>query len=366
MNSNLDNMTKSMVKTVLILLTLAAGAYFLTEISSVIAYIAIALILAMAGRPIVMYLTATLKVPSTFAALITIALFITIFVLFFWMMIPVFMGQEDNISSINWSELQQSLQLLINQLDIYLQSFSISYLHNVKVSELLSSIIPVDFISSFFNGTLALLENAGVSFFCIAFILFFFLQDSNIIHQIIFTVFPEKKASAVDSILQSIDSFLSKYVLGLCLQVSILFIIYSSVLLFIGVKSALIIALFCALLNLAPYIGPLVSAGVIIILTMTNFISADFSTVVLPNAGYALFGYLIAQGVDNFISQPLIFSKSSNSHPLEVFLIILLAGTWFGIIGMILAVPVYTIFKIIAKQLFPEQRIIKALTQGIS
>lgn len=360
-----DSVSKSFVQAVLTLLLLAAAGYFLIQVSSVLAYIAIAIVLSMVGRPIVSFFAQKCKLPNIFASLMVMTIFISIIVIFFWMMIPVLLDQKGNVSTINWDQLQQNLQLVINKLDIYLQTFSISYFHNVKVSELLSLIFTADFLTTFVDGSFSLLENIGISFFCIAFILFFFLQDQNLIHHVIFTIFPKDKEAKVKQTLCSIDTFLSKYVLGLCLQVSILFIIYSSVLLFLGLDSALVIALFCALLNLAPYIGPLLSAVVIVVLTMTNFINADFTTITLPYAMYAFIGYLMAQGVDNFISQPIIFSKSSNSHPLEVFLVILLAGTCFGIIGMIVAVPIYTIVKIIAKQLFPQQRIIKALTKGI-
>jgi predicted PurR-regulated permease PerM len=76
-------------------------------------------------------------------------------------------------------------------------------------------------------------------------------------------------------------------------------------------------------------------------------------------------GFVIGQLVDNFFSQPYIFSKSVKSHPLEIFLIIILAGLLAGPIGMLLAVPMYTVLKVILSEFFSENRIVKALTKNM-
>jgi predicted PurR-regulated permease PerM len=80
---------------------------------------------------------------------------------------------------------------------------------------------------------------------------------------------------------------------------------------------------------------------------------------------YVLIGFWIVQVIDNNLSQPIIFSKSVSSHPLEIFLVILIAGFLFGILGMITAVPLYTILKVIGKEFFPENKIIHLLTKDI-
>jgi predicted PurR-regulated permease PerM len=92
---------------------------------------------------------------------------------------------------------------------------------------------------------------------------------------------------------------------------------------------------------------------------------ADFSNETLPNTFYVLIGMTVIQIIDNNISSPLIFSKSTNSHPLEIFLVILIAGILFGITGMIIAVPFYTSLKVIGKEFFPDNKIIKAFTKNL-
>ena len=162
-----------------------------------------------------------------------------------------------------------------------------------------------------------------------------------------------------------IKSLLSRYFLGLLLQISILFTLYTSILLIFGVKDAVVIAFLCAILNLIPYIGPLIGIVLMSFLTMSSYLGEDFSSIVIPKTVYVIIGYIIAQLVDNFISQPYIFSNSIKSHPLEIFLVILIGGILFGITGLILAIPLYTVIKVFLKVFFNDNKLIKKLTKNL-
>ena len=102
-----------------------------------------------------------------------------------------------------------------------------------------------------------------------------------------------------------------------------------------------------------------------ITLTMTSFLGADFSAVILPKASYVLIGIVIGQLIDNFFSQPFIFSTSVRSHPLEIFLVIIIAGLVFGVVGMVIAVPGYTAIKVILKEFLSENPFVKKLTKNL-
>ena len=132
-----------------------------------------------------------------------------------------------------------------------------------------------------------------------------------------------------------------------------------------GIPNALIIAFLCAVLNIIPYVGPLIASLLAALLTMLSNLGSDFQSQILPTTIYVLIGFWIVQIIDNNVSQPIIFSKSVSSHPLEIFLVILIAGFIFGILGMIVAVPLYTIVKVISKEFFPENQIVKLLTKDI-
>jgi predicted PurR-regulated permease PerM len=143
------------------------------------------------------------------------------------------------------------------------------------------------------------------------------------------------------------------------------FILYVIVLLIFGIPNLFIIAFLCAVLNIVPYVGPLIASILAAILTMLSNLGSDFQTVILPTTIYVLIGFWIVQIIDNNLSQPIIFSKSVSSHPLEIFLVILIAGFLSGILGMIIAVPLYTILKVVGKEFFPENTVIKLLTKNI-
>ena len=78
-----------------------------------------------------------------------------------------------------------------------------------------------------------------------------------------------------------------------------------------------------------------------------------------------MIGFVIGQLVDNFFSQPYIFSNSVKSHPLEIFLVIIIGGLLFGVTGMIIAVPGYTAIKVILKEFLSENKIVKSLTKNL-
>ena len=158
---------------------------------------------------------------------------------------------------------------------------------------------------------------------------------------------------------------MSRYFVGLIFQIIILFIIYTIGLLIIGVENAIVIAFLCALLNLIPYVGPLIGAFLMITLTMTSNLGASFSEVILPKTFWVFIVFIIGQLVDNFASQPIIFSKSVKSHPLEIFLVILIAGIMFGVVGLIVAIPAYTAIKVILKEFLSENKIVKKLTKNL-
>lgn len=179
------------------------------------------------------------------------------------------------------------------------------------------------------------------------------------------TFVPDNKESNLVKSVDKINGLLSRYFAGILLQLFILFVIYTIALLIVGVENAIVIAFLCALFNIIPYIGPIIGGAIMLTLTMTSFLGADFSTIILPKALYVLIGLTIGQLIDNFFSQPMIFSKSVKSHPLEIFLVIIIAGLVFGVVGMVVAVPGYTAIKVILKEFLAENTFVKKLTKNL-
>jgi predicted PurR-regulated permease PerM len=138
-------------------------------------------------------------------------------------------------------------------------------------------------------------------------------------------------------------------------------------LLIVGIRFdlAITIGFFCGLFNIVPYVGPLLGGAFGLLLGVSNYIELDFYATVLPILIKMAIVFSIVQILDNNVLQPLIFSNSVNAHPIEIFLVIVIAGNFAGVIGMIFAVPGYTLLRILARQFFSNFRVVRSLTQNM-
>ena len=361
---NSKTITNGILRAIVILLAIALVSYFLFKIQSVIVYIIVAAITSLIGRPLVLFLRRKLKFNNTVAVVVTMILFIGVFIGLVGLFIPLIAEQGQKLALLITTDLEENVQNLYNQIINYFEFNNIDVEQSIKDSGLLSKI---DFalIPDYLNKVVSGLGSFSIGLFSVLFITFFFLKDSKLFEEGIITFVPKDKETRSKRSFNKIKDLLSRYFGGLLLQILILFIIYTVVLLIFGIDNAIVIAFLCALLNLIPYVGPLVSAFLMILLSMSSNLGESFSDVILPKTSYVMIGFAIAQVVDNFFSQPIIFSKSVKSHPLEIFLIIIIAGILFGIVGMIIAVPTYTAIKVILKEFLSEYKVVKKLTRGL-
>ena len=133
----------------------------------------------------------------------------------------------------------------------------------------------------------------------------------------------------------------------------------------IGVENALLIGVFAGLVNIIPYIGPIMALLFGILIGVTTNLQLDFYTQLIPLIGKISFVFVIVQLIDALFFQPLVISNIVKAHPLEIFIVILIAGTFAGIGGMVIAVPVYTILRIIAKEFLYNFKFIQKLTENL-
>ena len=153
--------------------------------------------------------------------------------------------------------------------------------------------LDLGFIPNILNSFVNILSTVSIGLFSVLFISFFFLKDSNLFQRGLLMFIPEKREQGVVNSINKINSLLSRYFVGLLLQIFILFVIYTVVLLLVGVENAIVIAFLCALFNIIPYIGPIIGGAIMVFLTMTSYLGEDFSTVILPKTGYVLLGLVI-------------------------------------------------------------------------
>jgi len=352
------------VKAVLILLGIGLFIWLLYELKVLFVYIIIALLITLVTAPVIKFLKTKLKFSNFWATLSTIGLLLVLTVSLIMMFVPLITSQSQNLSLLNTRAIQQNFLYIWSQIesfaienDIPFKDFITNYDYQSKLD--------FNFIPSFINTILGTIGNFSIGFISVVFITFFVLKENDLFMRSFRNVIPDNRQNQIINSFNKITHLLSRYFAGLLLQLIVVFILYYIVLLIFNVENSFVIAFLCALLNIIPYIGPIIGMFLAGLLTMISRIGLDFQTEILPVSIYVMIGFLMVQMVDNYVNQPLIFSKSVKSHPLEIFLVILAAGFLAGIIGMIIAIPFYTIIKVIAKEFFPDNKLVKVLAKKL-
>ena len=359
-----SDFSNSILKTILKIAGLSLLIYVVYKVRILIIYLLIASILSLIFRPVFNFFTHKLKFNITLASIVTLLLIILILAGLISLLIPLVLEQGKNLSLLNVNALESKFNLLFSELNNYLTRFNLNIEDSIiNVEEFSKQSIQA--IPIILNSVGGVLGSFTLGLLSVLFITFFFLRDSIKFEKWIILLLPNTYTKRANKSFREINNLLSRYFLGLILQITILFIFYTIILLILGVEDAIVIAFLCSLLNLIPYIGPIVGFIVITTLTMTSYLGSDFSSVILPKTIFVGIGYIVAQIFDNFLSQPYIFSNSVKSHPLEIFLVIISGGFLFGVVGMIIAIPLYTAFKVIGKVFFSENKLVKKLTKNL-
>ena len=360
---NSKEITKGIFWAILQLTGLCIITWLLFQLKLLLIYMVIAGIVSLIGRPINQFLIQRLKMRNILGTSITIIFLLGLLISLFSLFVPLLVQQGENLSLLEVDLLKDNIETLVEEISIYFKLDNSFWQQQISVDNLFQN-VNLGLLPELLNQTLELLGGFTIGLFSVVFILFFFLKDSHLQKQIILVLVSDKITDRVEKSIEKTKNLLSRYFLGLLLQISILLIIYSIVLAVFNVENAFIIAFLCALLNLIPYLGPIVGAVLMMLLTMSSFIGADFSSIILPKTIYVMIGFCVGQMIDNFFSQPYIFSNSVKSHPLEIFIVILASGTLIGPVGMIIAIPLYTTLKVISQEFLSENKIVKSLTKN--
>jgi predicted PurR-regulated permease PerM len=179
---------------------------------------------------------------------------------------------------------------------------------------------------------------------------FFLLRDRETLKEKAInkmSIFIPKSKEKINSIIY----FIRRYFLGLCLQTIIMFTLFGIGMMICGIPNPWTFALFAAVINVIPYFGPLIGFLFTVTLVGTFSLGENTANLIWPLITKSFFLFGIVQMIDNLILQPTIFSRALKAHPLEIFFVIFAAGFIGGIMWMIIAMPIYTIFRIIFSEL---------------
>ena len=340
--------------------------------SEIVWYILIAAVLAFLGNPIVSLLSKVKirghELPNGLKAALTLlgmsALFMGIVAIF----LPMIASQAKMISSINPDDVKRALTSFTEHLEFWLHENQILKQDQKLADVLLEEVKPLigaATFSSLFSNIASFMGSLFMGFFSVLFITFFFLKDQGLFVKIILLFVRDDSERKVLSVIGRTRGLLERYFTGLLIQLSTMATLISVGLWIVGVPNALLIGTFGGMLNVIPYIGPIIGMTTGIILTSLGMAGLGEYSLIIPFVIKVGAVFLGANLVDNIVLQPLIFSTSVKAHPLEIFVVIIMAGTMGGVIGMILAIPVYTILRVTSQEYFGEFPVIGKLTRHI-
>lgn len=282
--------------------------------------------------------------------------------------VPLVINEIYELASLDLKSALSDIQEPLERVQEYLSTMFVLPESQVSLSEILVSslrnILDYDTINSAFSSIIDLGISAFVVFFSVSFITFFFMKEDGLFYAMMTAVFPDRYKENVTRALDKITVLLSRYFTGLLTESFILMIIISLTMIAFGMRTedACFIAITMGVMNVIPYAGPLMGG-----------IASIFIGIVNPIDGYTIghtisiivFSLLVIKCIDDFILQPTIYSERVKAHPLEIFIVILLAGSIGGILGMLLAIPSYTVLRVFAKEFFSQFTLVQKLTEKV-
>lgn len=330
--------------------------------SNIVIYLFCALVLSLAGKPLV-ELLCKIKIkkfhfPRVLAAIITLCLLFTIIGIVIRLLIPVISNEVKTIASIDPQIIEDGYNNALINFEHFADKHNIDVTANDISAALTSSLyehIGKIEIKYLLNNIANLIAGIFVSVFAIVFLTFFSLTDSHIIIDLAKKIFPTKWRGNVDNIVHHTGKQMSRYFAGVLIEMSIIGLFNGVICYFLGVPNAVSIGVTAGLLNIIPYIGPLIAVFVNIIFSCTAMLPMMPENIdLIHNAMMILCTFFAAKLIDDFILQPIIYGKSVHEHPMVIFIVILAAAKLGGIAGMIFAVPLFTLLRIVIKEFFGQ------------
>jgi len=362
-------------KTALAITGILFAIFLMWYFSTITGYIVAAAVLSMIVSPITEWLSAR-KIrrtgkyylfPRWLATLITLTLVMAVFFGILFLLVPIISKEVKTISQIDPAQLSGYSNEMWNAVGNFIQQNGWLEINDIEteIIEKLKSWISLDNVSTAFSGVLSFITSFAMAIFSIFFISFFFLKDKPVFKEILLSVFPKQNQHKITNVVSKIKALLSRYFIGLVLQVTVVMSLEFLGLMMFNVPNALLIAFIGGMLNIIPYLGPIIGTllGVIIavVSTLATGVYTGIEWVILE----VIIVFIAVNIIDNVVNQPLIFSKSVKAHPVEIFVVILAAGYIGGIGGMIIAIPAYTVIRVVLKEYFSEFAFISNLTKNV-
>ncbi len=352
------------------ILVLILLAYFFPDLA---VYFAISSVLFIIGRPVCEFIKKLhikkLYVNSSIAAILTLIIMFGFISLFVLIVIPLINKEAILLSNIDYDAVWAYFKKPVTMVFDFLSNYNIIRSQEEALSfieKYLNSLLNWTNFSTVFTSVVSATSTFFVGLFSIIFLTFFLLREPTIINNIFKAVTPDKSIPKMEKILSLTRKMLTRYIFGLITEVITMMILISTSLYIFGIDNALMIGFIGGLMNIIPYLGPLMGCVIGTLLGIISVLSSGLYPELLHHSLVIICSFVGANLIDNFVLQPLIYSKSVSAHPMEIFFVILIGGKIGGILGMIIAIPTYTIIRIIASQFLIGFKFIEKLTQNLN
>lgn len=349
--------------------TLVLLVLFVWLFTKVVVYILIATILTLLAQPLVRFYSA-IKIkqkglPNTLVALLTLlSMFGSIF-LFFYITLPLILDETRFVATLNFNDVFKDILNQFPQIKSILLRFGSEEEITKTIVHQFNTLMDLNNVGVILNEFASITGTLLGGTLAVSFITFFLLKEHQMTYRTILLITPTKFESEMKDILRTTKTMLSKYFVALALDVVFVGTIVSVLMFVLGVNNAIFIGVITGLLNIIPYIGPLISFCIACFFGITGCLEIGQIQeigAVLTKIFFVLLGVNL---IDGLVIQPYLFSNSVKAHPLEIFLVILMAATVGGILGMVVAIPTYTLFRIIAKEFLNNYKFFQKMTENI-
>ena len=359
-------------KSIITILGIATVAALIWYFKNLVIYIIVAAIIAMIGRPLVEKISSLkfkkFKFPRWAAAGITLVLICCIILSILLLLAPMIGEFSTLINSLSIDNLEENIREPLRRFNEYIINTFPNVDKGFKVEGMflgyLKDIANIDTFSSFVTSLTNMVTSFAIAIFSIIFISFFLLMEKGLLTDTITAFFSDKYEEKIRSASLSITKYLSRYFIGISIESLGIALLNGLGLVFIAkmdTELAIVIAFTSGILNIIPYLGPLI--GDILAVTMGLVFHLNGGTTMgLGIYLIIILGiFIITQFIDNYVFQPIIYSNSVKAHPLEIFIVILVAGEIGGVLGILAAVPLYTILRVILLEFLPDRKFVKRL-----
>ncbi|SEM69701.1 AI-2E family transporter [Paenibacillus sp. OV219] len=299
----------------------------------------IAMIISYVLNPIVSLLNER-RVPRTIAVLLIYAVFCGTLTVILMNAIPMFLEQLQELNE-HMPDLTMKAQGIVNDLN------NSSFLPESIRGGINKSIYKLekqssDAIFSFINNIGAMINIVFIAFI-IPFLAFYILKDFEVFERTLLTYVPKSHRKHAVRLLKDIDNALGSYIRGQFLVCVIVGTLAYVGYLIIGMPYALLLASVVAVTNIIPYLGPFFGAAPALVMASTVSVKMMLLVVVVNTACQILEGNIIS---------PQVVGRTLHMHPLSIIFVLLVGGELAGIVGMILAVPIFAALKVIIQHFF--------------